>query len=91
MAHVITPPPPPLLLKCCFTSTETVSLLGTGAQDVHLDFHTAPELSTHPPSSPTTHLIVPRHRSKLWDLTHWQPDRFNNINLWQINAQNGLN
>ena len=33
-----------LLLKCCFTSTETVSLLGTGAQDVHLDFHTAPEL-----------------------------------------------
>ena len=32
------------LLKCCFTSTETVGLLGTGAQDVHLDFHTAPEL-----------------------------------------------
>ena len=32
-----------LLLKCCFTSTETVGLLGTGAQDVHLDFHTAPE------------------------------------------------
>ena len=30
-------------LKCCFTSTETVGLLGTGAQDVHLDFHTAPE------------------------------------------------
>ena len=33
-----------LLLKCCFTSTQTVGLLGTGAQDVHLDFHTAPEL-----------------------------------------------
>ena len=32
------------LLKCCFTSTETVGLLGTGAQDVHLDFHTAHEL-----------------------------------------------
>ena len=31
-------------LKGCFTSTETVGLLGTGAQDVHLDFHTAPEL-----------------------------------------------
>ena len=31
------------LLKRCFTSTETVGLLGTGAQDVHLDFHTAPE------------------------------------------------
>ena len=33
------------LLKCCFTSTETVGLLGVGAQDVHLVFHTAPELS----------------------------------------------
>ena len=32
-----------LRLKCCFTSTETVGLLRTGAQDVHLDFHTAPE------------------------------------------------
>ena len=28
---------------CCFMSTETVGLLGTGTQDVHLDFHTAPE------------------------------------------------
>ena len=27
-----------------FTSTETVGLLGTGAQDGHLDCHTAPEL-----------------------------------------------
>ena len=33
-----------LWLKSCFTSTETVGLLGTGAQDDHLDFHTAPEL-----------------------------------------------
>ena len=32
------------LVECCFTSTETVGLLGTGAEDVHLDFHTAPEL-----------------------------------------------
>ena len=32
-----------LKLKCCFTSTETVGLLGMGAQDGHLDFHTAPE------------------------------------------------
>ena len=31
-------------LKCCFTSTKTVGLLWTGAQDGHLDFHTAPEL-----------------------------------------------
>ena len=33
-----------LLVECCFTSTETVGLLGTGTQDVHLDFYTAPEL-----------------------------------------------
>ena len=32
-----------MMMKCRFTSTETVALLGTGAQDVHLDFHTAPE------------------------------------------------
>ena len=30
--------------ECCFTSTKTVCLLGTGAQDGHLDFHTAAEL-----------------------------------------------
>ena len=35
-----------MLLECCFTSTETAGLLGTGAQDGHLDFHTAPELCT---------------------------------------------
>ena len=33
-----------LLVEWCFTSTETIGLLGTGAQDGHLDFHTAPEL-----------------------------------------------
>ena len=32
------------IAECCFTSTETVGLLGTGAQDDHLDLHTAPEL-----------------------------------------------
>ena len=31
-------------LKCCFTSTETVGLLGMGAQPRRVDFHTAPEL-----------------------------------------------
>ena len=31
------------LVEGCFTSTETLGLLGTGAQDGHLDFHTAPE------------------------------------------------
>ena len=32
------------LVEYCFTSTKTVGLLGTGTQDGHLDFHTAPEL-----------------------------------------------
>ena len=32
------------LVECCFTYTKTVGLLETGAQDGHLDFHTAPEL-----------------------------------------------
>ena len=32
------------LFECCFTSTETVGLLGSGAQDGYLDFHTAPAL-----------------------------------------------
>ena len=32
------------MVKCCFTSTETVGLSGTGAQDGHLDFHTVLEL-----------------------------------------------
>ena len=32
------------LVECCFTSAETVGLLGTGAQHGHLDFHTVPEL-----------------------------------------------
>ena len=33
------------LVERCFTYADTVGLLGTGAQDGHLDFHTAPELS----------------------------------------------
>ena len=34
-----------MMMKCCFTSIETVGLLlGTGAQDSHLAFHTTPEL-----------------------------------------------
>ena len=33
-----------VLAGCCFTSTETVGLLGTGTQNGHLDLHTAPEL-----------------------------------------------
>ena len=37
------------MVECCFTTTETVGLLGTGAQDGHLDFYTAPEFQgAHP-------------------------------------------
>ena len=32
------------LVEFCFTYTEAVDLLGTGAQDDHLDFHTPPEI-----------------------------------------------
>ena len=33
--------------ECCFTSTETIrTIRDGGAQDVHLDFHTAPEFSS---------------------------------------------
>ena len=32
------------MVQCCFTCTETVRLIRTGALDGHLDFHTAPEL-----------------------------------------------
>ena len=39
-------------VECCFTSTETVGLLGTGDQDGHLDFHTAPELWIWRPAVP---------------------------------------
>ena len=37
------------MVQCCFTFTETVRLIrtGRGAQDGHLDSHTAPELC-HP-------------------------------------------
>ena len=32
------------MVQSCFTSTDTISSLGRGAQVGHLDFHTAPEL-----------------------------------------------
>ena len=37
-------------LKCCFTSTETIGLVWTGAQDVHPDSHPGrpPRLSHYP-------------------------------------------
>ena len=49
------------LTDCFFTSTETVGLLGTGAQDGHLDFHTVPELCLlkQPVECTTDELSVP--------------------------------
>ena len=45
-----------------FTSTETVGVLGTGAQDGHLDFHTAPELwlDLHSQTSSTFCIVCKR-------------------------------
>ena len=42
-------PAPPVSVKvhCCFMSTQTIGLSGTGSQNGHLEFHTAPELCRH--------------------------------------------
>ena len=47
-------------VQCCFTATETIRLnQGRGAQDGHLDFHTAPSFSDAPlPLLPPPSLIV---------------------------------
>ena len=51
---------------CCFTSTETVGLLGTGPRNGRLDFHTAPR-QWH-----MWHLLLYSKRSTLYtDVTHW--------------------
>ena len=55
-----------LLLKCCFTSTEAVSLLGTGTQNVHLDFHTAPELWSREMFSTLLTYITEQEIPKKW-------------------------
>ena len=39
------------MVQCCFTSTETIRLIRTGAQDGLLDFHTASELCEMPTCS----------------------------------------
>ena len=44
-------------VECCYTFTDTVGLLGTGAQDGHLDFHKAPELCPSISSSSTFHIF----------------------------------
>ena len=66
------------LIECCFTSTETEGLLGTGAQDGHLDFNTPPELSYAPSSLSDRNILLPiPSRLPHWDtepilsLIHW--------------------
>ena len=64
------------LLKCCFTSTETVGILGTGAQDGHLDFHTAPELSRTPVDFVVEVLLyIHRNRRYIRDGSPGRPPR----------------
>ena len=58
-----------------FTSTETVASLGTGAQDGHLDFHTAPELCEINPACP---LPIQRNNS-LRLLNATTPLRYNYV------------
>ena len=68
-----------LLLKCCFTSTETVGLLGTGAQDGHLDFHTAPELSNAwDPLSYTIHCLISERVVRITKC----------LSLWKLEGRN---
>ena len=57
------------LVACCFTSTETVGLLETGAQDGHLDFHTAPELCLSYRSSA---LLLSVHRNRRLNYQGWE-------------------
>ena len=57
-------------LKCCFTSTETVGLLGTGAQDGHLDFRTAPELCVTV-QGPPDQTIMPKLETGLYRLVNY--------------------
>ena len=64
-----------LLVECCFTSTETVGLLGTGAQDVHLHFHTAPELWFCPWWWWSVLLDVHRNRRLIRDGSPGRPPR----------------
>ena len=54
-----------MLAECCFTSTETVGLLGTGVQDGHLDFYTAPELWEDVPLVEFMYLVFTRMPGEL--------------------------
>ena len=57
------PPALMMMVTCCFTSTETVGLLGTGAQDGRLDFHTPP--SSDPTSAWLSDFLTTKSRQQL--------------------------
>ena len=77
-----------LLLKCCFTSTETVGLLGMGALDVHLDFHTAPELCCKPVVVEIL-LYVHRNRRLIRDGSPGRPPRLSHSS-WAVSVHSGM-
>ena len=64
---------------CCFTSTETVGLLGTGAQDGHLDFHT--QLLSSAERLVEVLLYVHRNRRLIRDESPGRPPRLSHTQL----------
>ena len=72
-----------LLVEYCFMSTKTVDLLRKGAQDGHLDFHTAPELR------PSTHCLPPLSWTKLHTAGKRQRLFFSSSG-WSINKCCGI-
>ena len=65
----------PWLVECCFMSTETIGLLGTGAQDGHLNFHTAPELCLFRLKLVDVLLYIHRNHRLFRDRSPEQPPR----------------
>ena len=61
-----------------YVHKKTVDLLGTGAQDGHLDFHTAPELPTDGTQLQTTYYAVSAVRENVgtsgldWSVITWR-------------------
>ena len=69
------------LVECCFTSTETVGLLGTRAQDVHLDFHTAPELWPRGGERGRLYLTLHCNRKNDWCIKMGSGERHFNVSI----------
>ena len=68
-------------------STETVGLLGSGTQDVHLNFHTAPELCTTTKANRNTTTKANRNLKQISKTQEeWSVDRVK-FSLWEKNKQ----